>query len=292
MDDTSRRVAAPGDETAARADDHAVASRTREIRHDIEHTREEISETIEAIGEKLRPRNIVASATDRVKSATTERVRGMTNRAGEAAGGAVAQARDAAGGLMEGIRQNPIPAALIAIGAGWLIMNRTQSGSFVRGARQGGPREYREYPDEYEDYREGSSLYRSPGIQTSAEIYEIDDAPGSESSVADATERIAARAREQAREAGKTVRNAGRRAQSRLERLTQENPLMAGAGALVLGAAVGLAIPESERENEWLGEARDSMVERAQEAARSAASRVEDAASKLVGSGGTGGSPE
>ena len=66
MDDTPGRVGA--------ADD-ATARRTREIRDEIEETRGEMTETIDAIQERLRPRNIVASATERMKSATTERVR-------------------------------------------------------------------------------------------------------------------------------------------------------------------------------------------------------------------------
>jgi hypothetical protein len=287
MDDTSRRVANAGDHAGAMADDPEIARRTREIRHDIEHTREEMSETIDAIGEKLRPRNIVAGATDRLKNATTERVRGMTNRAGEAAGGAMVQTRDAAGGLIDGIRHNPIPAAMIAIGAGWLLMNRAQSGSAAR--RRLRPREY---PDDYTGYAQPASLYRSPGMRASSEIYEIDDAPASASSVAESAERAAGRAREYASEATDAVRRTGWRAQRGLERMANENPLLIGAGALVFGAAVGLAIPESERENEWLGEARDTVVGRAQDMARSAASRVQDAASDLVGGGGTSGSQE
>jgi hypothetical protein len=34
---------------------------------------------------------------------------------------------------------------------------------------------------------------------------------------------------------------------------------------LGLGAAVGLAVPATERENEWLGEARDSLMEQAKD---------------------------
>jgi hypothetical protein len=64
--------------------------------------------------------------------------------------------------------------------------------------------------------------------------------------------------------------------------MMQDNPLLVGAGALVLGAAFGLAIPETERENELMGEARDSMVERAQDMARNAASQVQNVAGDAV----------
>jgi hypothetical protein len=49
--------------------------------------------------------------------------------------------------------------------------------------------------------------------------------------------------------------------------LLHGNPLMVGAAAIAVGATVGLALPETEAENEWLGETRDTMVERAQEVA-------------------------
>jgi hypothetical protein len=91
------------------------------------------------------------------------------------------------------------------------------------------------------------------------------------------------RARDYTRDATLRARRASRQAQNQLQRMTRENPLAVGAGALLLGAAVGLALPETERENELLGEARDSMVDRAQEMARSAAARAQETAANLAG---------
>ena len=42
---------------------------------------------------------------------------------------------------------------------------------------------------------------------------------------------------------------------------------MVAAAAVAVGATVGLALPETDTENEWLGETRDTMVEQAQEVA-------------------------
>ena len=52
---------------------------------------------------------------------------------------------------------------------------------------------------------------------------------------------------------------------------------------LLIGAAIGLALPETERENEWLGEAREGVVDRAQELARNAASTVQEVAGEAAG---------
>ena len=37
---------------------------------------------------------------------------------------------------------------------------------------------------------------------------------------------------------------------------------------LALGAVIGMALPETEKENEWMGETRDQMLDRAQDMAR------------------------
>ena len=82
-----------------------AGTRTREIEGDIEHTRAELSETIDALQEKLRPSNIVSDATDRVKTATTERVRHMAESAGETAQDMMRSTRHATSGIVEGARR-------------------------------------------------------------------------------------------------------------------------------------------------------------------------------------------
>ena len=58
--------------------------------------------------------------------------------------------------------------------------------------------------------------------------------------------------------------------------------LAVGAAAAVLGATLGMVVPETERENEWMGEARETAVDKAQQAATGAASRVKEAAADAV----------
>jgi hypothetical protein len=48
--------------------------------------------------------------------------------------------------------------------------------------------------------------------------------------------------------------------------MLRENPLAVGALGVGVGAAVGLAIPETAKEHEVMGEARDTSVEKAQAA--------------------------
>jgi ElaB/YqjD/DUF883 family membrane-anchored ribosome-binding protein len=341
MDDTSRRVAdteAPGGRAAetgraVTADtDPATDRRTTEIRLEIEQTRDELSETIDAIQDKLRPRNIVANATEQLKSATTEKVRAMADTAGETAHDVMDQTREAAGGLVATVKQNPIPAALIGVGAAWLLMHRqpqqsryTSSASVPAGRRYGYAADDYRYSAYKEDDRQSGFMDRVRSNPIPAALagvglgwlafsqtgdrrsvltgddedetfnygYRPSRQPASESLTGDVSEaasrisekvgRIGSRAEEYVEDTAQSVRRSGRRTTSQLQRMVRDNPLVVGAGALILGAAVGLAIPETERENELMGDARDTVVERAQEMARNAASEVKNAAGQMAG---------
>jgi len=393
MDDTSRRVgddqlkASASEEVAARFDepaesyaapaehqpsviDDGVDERTTAIRRDIEHTREEMSETIDAIQDKLRPANIVSSATQKIKHATTERVREMTHSAGEAASNIMYGSRGRSdGGLIDNIRENPLPAALIGFGAAWLFMSSRSSNDTdsdgdgpyygsrrsVPGRRGSG--DWSGSPqDDDAKYSESGADYSRRGYPRSRSAYTVDrsnwssaprqgifdrvkDNPipaalagiglgwlafaGNEShdddyhparggyppdeddatestmsqvservssaatDVSEAAQRVTSQTREMTKDATRRARQTGRRAQSELQRMTRDNPLAVGAGALLLGAIVGLAVPESESENEWLGETRDSMLDKAQDLARTATSRAQDAAADLVSDAAT-----
>jgi hypothetical protein len=223
--------------------------RTREIRAEIERTREDMSDTIDAIQDKLRPGNIVAGASERVRNATTERMKQMTG---------------------EGRRENLIPAALIGVGAAWLLMNRSRdsnrfgdwnSGRTWRGAEQ-----------------RGSDYYGAVGTAGAPEAY----VGSEESSVRGLAGRAGERLSELGGETRSTVRRSTRRARNQLSRMIDENPLMVGAAAMVVGAAVGIALPETERENEWMGETRENVIDRAQDVARQAADRVKEKAGEAA----------
>ncbi len=258
MDDTSGRLgredaAGPIAERtrgyAAGDRDEPADDRTKELRHEIEETRGEMTETIDAIQEKLKPRNIMANATERVKSAASERVREMADTASETAQQAMDYTRGQANSAVGVVRQNPIPLALMGVGAAWLLSNRSRRPAYSAG---------RERRDDYQRYgaaewpgRPAEGTYAARGTDT-----------------------------------GTSLRRMTRRGQNQLQRMIQDNPLLVGAGALMLGAAFGLAVPETEAENELMGEARDKVVGRARDMARDAASQVEEAAGSVADAAG------
>lgn len=89
---------------------------------------------------------------------------------------------------------------------------------------------------------------------------------------------------------GRTNRREGMamasRVQNGLTRVVRQRPILAGAAAAGIGVVVSLVLPETERENELLGETRDALVDRAKDAARGtveAAQGVADSVQQLTG---------
>ena len=268
-----RSAKAPASRAAAADDtrlDPETDRRTRQIQAEIADTRDELAETIDALQEKLRPANIVAEATDRVKTATTERVRHMAESAGETAQDMMRSTRQATSGIVEGARQNPIPALMIGIGVAWLLVDRTRQDSGSRYSDTRRTRDWRRV-DLDDDAGYGYAEYGSD--------YASDRSRGASRS---GVQRVSERAADMAGTARTTLRRSTREAQNGFQRLLRTNPLLVGAAAIVAGAAVGAALPETERENELMGETRDSVVDRAQDMARSAASTVQDVAGDAV----------
>ena len=73
------------------------------------------------------------------------------------------------------------------------------------------------------------------------------------------------------------------RAEQGFEEAMYSNPLALGAVALAVGAAIGLALPHTEREDDWTGEVRDRLFEQAEHAAHDALQAVEHRAQVFVG---------
>jgi gas vesicle protein/ElaB/YqjD/DUF883 family membrane-anchored ribosome-binding protein len=82
------------------------------------------------------------------------------------------------------------------------------------------------------------------------------------------------RAEQRAGKLGGTARARARDAKGGLKHMLAENPLALAAGAVVLGLALGMLLPETEPENRLMGETRDDLGDRIS----NVAGRVKDAA--------------
>ena len=195
--------------------------RTREIQAEIQHTREEMAETVEALQERLRPSNVLADATDRVKTATTAKVRSMADTATDTAQDVMRETRHRASDVVEGVRQNPIPALMIGAGVAWLLMGKSN---------QDAGRQYRS--------GRGSTGYRSAQFR-SGEYFADETEPaysdvdyGATGGNARDSASVTERARFAAQEGYESARRSTYRAQNQLQRILRDNPLLVGAAAL------------------------------------------------------------
>jgi ElaB/YqjD/DUF883 family membrane-anchored ribosome-binding protein len=276
-DETTRNYAATtgAGATSARESDELdpeTKRRTREIQSEIANTRAEMSETIDALQEKLRPANLVSDATDKMKTATAEKVKNMADTASETAQDVARETRDRMYDVVEGAKQNPVPALMIGAGVAWLLMDRSRN----KGGNGSSRRiERSEYSNAAGPGYQGGDYDRAFGAIYGEAAYAGQGHTSSGS--------VASRSADALHDARDTAQRTARRTQSQLQRMLRENPLLVGAAAVLVGAAVGASLPETDRENEIMGEARDSIVDRAQEAARDAATTVREVAGEAVG---------
>jgi ElaB/YqjD/DUF883 family membrane-anchored ribosome-binding protein len=95
-------------------------------------------------------------------------------------------------------------------------------------------------------------------------------------------EQLSHQAREQAQYLGSQVQEQAQRAKSQFWQTMEENPLMVGAAALALGLVVGLSLPETPYENRLMGEARDNLMDKAQEMGQDTMQKVQNVAQSVA----------
>src|SRR5215217_4862023 len=237
--------------------------RTREIRAEIEQTREQLSETVDAIQERLRPGHIAANAAESVRHAARERVRDVADS-----------------DSVQYVRANPLPTAMIGIGVAglaWLAMGGNEPRRYRSHSRRGSQDWNRRFADDRQRSRGSYSGYGTAGGYTPGLAYSESDNYFAETA---ANERWAERSAPGVDTADITrgARETAARAQQTARRTWDSNPLLVGAASALLGAIVGLAIPETEREHELMGETRDNLMDTVQETVRDKVSQVQEAA--------------
>lgn len=246
----------------------------------------------------------------------------VSNSVGSAVSGVGDTASDWGGSIVDVIRENPIPAALTGVGIGWLVMsfrNRSTTSSYsgrtsgYTGRQNYGTTPYVEaesrYP--YRDYRNfnnqslgtagyGTSSYGtgSSGNSTMQNVQgKVGDVAGQAQDTAgqianqaqnaigqaqDTATQFANQAQDTAGQLANQAQYQAQRAGNELDRLIHERPLAVGLGALALGLAIGLAIPETPQENEWMGETRETLMDRAQNVAQDTAQKVTAVAGQTI----------
>ena len=243
---------------------------------EIEETRADMSGTIDQIGHRLNPQTIAEQAREQVREATVGRVERLVEDAGQTA-------QQTSSSIVETIRQNPVPAALAALGIGWLIVRGREAGAGNGGSRRHDWRagDYRYASPPY-GYRAYEPDYRSGGgmgdrlSEAGDELRQRTDDLGQQAQRT--ADDVAERSQQALSQAQWQAEQAAGQAQRQLDRTLQQNPLALGALAVGVGAAVGLAIPETRKERELMGEQRDQLVGQIEQAASEALGEAEQSA--------------
>ena len=291
--DDARSRATSGGLAHEGADDSSKEA--AQIRSGIEQTRSNLSETIDALQHKLDPSHIAEqvkeqirekateayeTARDAVKEATIGKAEkimaSVSETVSDVTGRASTAVMDTSSSFVQYIRDNPIPFALLGIGIGMLTLNRGKSQQVT-----------------YSPNVQPNAYPSEAASQASLTDRAREMVSGAASTVADNARSVADRATTAVTSAASTVRDAaGTAADTTLQKFhdvtaqtrqgartandffkttLQENPMALGIAAVAAGALVGLTLPTTRLEGEYMGEARDRLVDQAKSVAQDAA---------------------
>jgi ElaB/YqjD/DUF883 family membrane-anchored ribosome-binding protein len=239
--------------------------RSDQLKADIEDTRAEMGQTLNEIQERLSPEHLMDQVKETVREATigkvervmekvNEKISNVTEPAMEVMGRAGEKLKETGSSVGNVVYANPIPFALMGLGLGMFIVSR------VRNADGRTMRSYSHESDREMGY--GMARPRYAGMRHEARNT-------GDSFLHSTTEKIS--------HLGHQAQEGALWAGRGFQRLVSENPLAVGAAAVAVGAAVGLALPGTRIEQEYMGEASEKIVDRAQQVARDAMDKVKTA---------------
>jgi len=273
-----------------------------QIRFGIEQTRADLSETIDALQEKLDPARIAEqvkgqirekateayeTAKGAVKEATIGRAEKIMSNVSETVTSATGRAETAVKGtsssVVQYIRDNPVPFALIGIGAGMLALStrRREQSAYDVGRNlesdaygRSGTGDWRTTQSSLTDRARDVASGVAGTAREAAERAKTATSSAA-TSVRDAATTAADATRQQLDHVSNQARQGARVASDRVKNTLQDNPMALGVAALAAGALVGLTLPKTRVENEYMGEARDRLVDQAKSVASDAVEKVQ-----------------
>jgi ElaB/YqjD/DUF883 family membrane-anchored ribosome-binding protein len=244
---------------------------TEQLRADIEDTRAEMSQTINEIQERLSPEHLMGQVKETVREATIgkvervmDKVADATEPAREAVGRAGTAIKETGMSVADSMWRNPIPVALIGLGLGMLVMRSYRGNGRDYQMRQTTPRRP-------QNFSGGQTQY---GTTT-----------GSLNQVKETASDLANRSTAALSDLGTKAKDSVSTVGTRLSQALRENPLAVGAVAVAAGTAVGLALPSTRLETEYVGKTSEKLVDKAQEVAREAIDKVQNAAQQMGNEG-------
>ena len=236
------------------------------IRAQIDETRRQMDRTIDALGQRMQGRHLVDEALHLVRKQTENgNMTHLKNQLKRSADTAVHS-------VIDTVKANPIPAALVGAGIAWYMYSQTRDDSQNNYYADGDP--IRGYSDE--PYGEGDG--RSDVGQ-----YVNGREAGMRERIRDKTEAVKERSQEVMQTAKDKLHEAGERAgeigaevkerskqlyrqgRQKVARTFDERPLESGLVCLALGLIAGLSLPTSERVRSAVAPRARQLKERSRE---------------------------
>ncbi|HEX7331194.1 MAG TPA: DUF3618 domain-containing protein [Pyrinomonadaceae bacterium] len=246
-----------------------------QIRAEIEDTRAEMSQTINEIQERLSPEHLMGQVKETVRDATIgkvervmETIGEVTEPAREAMSRAGSTIKEAGTSVGYSMWRNPLPLALIGLGVGMLWMKSRRGNGY--------------------DYTRNTSLRpRNQNLSAGGQMNQTrytgtGTASGTLDQVKDGASHLAHRSTEALSNLGSMAKESANSVGTRFGQLMRSNPLAVGAVAVAAGTAIGLALPSTQIESEYIGETSERLVDKAQEVARGAIDKVQDTARQMT----------
>ncbi|HEX2671177.1 MAG TPA: DUF3618 domain-containing protein [Polyangiaceae bacterium] len=204
--------------------------------------------------------------------------------------------------LVDTVRSNPVPAALVGVGLVWLLMNRSKSSQQRNGGGAGAVNSTnrgRPLLEQAKHLAEGAEsavtgATRQISDATSAGFHQAVDAVGSAihgasdatvglaHGASDAASHLADQAGHAASSVAEGAKQGVKRVEDGLRTQLHDNPMALGAAALAIGAVVGFSLPRTQREDALMGDTRDRLLNQAGNAAHEAASSAGQLAERAL----------
>lgn len=225
------------------------------LRRNIEATRQRISGEVEELSERLTPEHARNVAKEKLVEAKDRAI----SRASDGAQIVASSTADAGRRAGNAIRSNPIPTAMVALGAGWLLWETFRPTDGPSHERiEGIKGEARERIDRG---RERARYAAADYKDRARTVY---------SSAAESVRGSALSVKSKGGELYDRGRYGAERAYVRTQDAYDMNPIAFGAVTLLAGVGLGMLLPHTQREDRLLGERRQQAVERARRMAEEA----------------------
>jgi len=254
--------------------------------------------------------SIVEQTGHAVREATIGKVEKMASKIGESTRDMADTANETTRGLgstvMQTIERNPLPAALAAVGLGWLYLKRPKGASGYSSSNVNGngrtmnasTNGASDAVGQVGDVVKGTASTVADTVTGTANA--VGDAAGSlgetvggtTSAVGDAVSgaatmvggtvgQVADGTQDAARNLFTELQFQALRIEEGFKTLAEQNPLALGAAGIALGSVIGLAIPETQVEHKFMGKARDAVLDQVGETAQDGLNKVGHVAAEV-----------